>query len=91
MNKYIYTFLVAFASSFMTMITCALFAVFFVVQPFQKEAVDRGFATWEVIDNATGKTKFAWNEFAQALHPDHPELLLPELDQPLERINSKKK
>lgn len=91
MNKYTYTFLVSFTSSLMTVAVCAVFALFFIVQPFQKEAVDRGFATWEVTNNATGSTEFTWNEFAQALHPDHPELLLPELDQPLEKINSKKK
>lgn len=91
MNKYIYTIAVAVGSSIMTIITCALLALFFIVQPFQKEAVDRGFATWEVTDNATGSTKFTWNEFAQALHPDNPDLFLPELDQPLEKINSKKK
>jgi hypothetical protein len=54
-----------------------------VYQPFTKEAVDRGFATWEVVDNATGKTKFAWNEFAQALHPDNPDMFFAELDKPL--------
>ena len=83
MNKYIYTIAVAVASSVMTLTTCAVLVVLFIIQPFHKEAVNRGFATWEVIDNSTGKTKFTWNEFATALHPDNPENLFAEIERPL--------
>lgn len=86
MNKYIYTIIVALTSSLMTLTTCALLALFFIVQPFQKEAVDRGFATWEVTNNATGSTKFTWNEFAQALHPDHPDNFFAQIEKPLPAV-----
>lgn len=80
----------AIASSVLTLTIGSLAVIFYVIQPFNKEAVDRGFATWEVIDNSTGRTKFAWNEFAQAMHPDNPDIFLAEIEQPLEKINSKK-
>ena len=83
MNKYIYTIGVAILSSFMTLVVCGVSAIFLIVQPFHKEAVDRGFASWEVVSNATGKTKFTWNEFATALHPDNGANLFAEIEQPL--------
>lgn len=83
MNKYLYTSGVAILSSFMTLIVCTVLTIVFIIQPFNKEAVDRGFATWEVIDNSTGKTKFVWNEFGQALHPDNPANLFAEIERPL--------
>jgi len=33
-----------------------------IIMPMKKEAVDRGFASWEVIDNANGQTKFTWKD-----------------------------
>ena len=32
------------------------------ILPMKKAAVDLGYAHWEVVDNSTGQTKFAWNE-----------------------------
>jgi hypothetical protein len=70
-------------SSMLTLLVGMIFVLFYIIQPFQKEAVDRGFATWEVTDNATGSTKFTWNEFAQALHPDNPNNFFEEIEAPL--------
>lgn len=80
MNKYLYTAIVAILSSFMTTLICGLATIFFVVLPFNKEAVDRGFASWEVTNNATGATKFTWNEFAQGLHPENPDNVLASME-----------
>jgi hypothetical protein len=74
---------VAVSSSILTLLIGLVCMLVYVIQPFQKEAVDRGFANWEVVDNATGKTKFAWNEFAQALHPDNPANFLTQIEKPL--------
>lgn len=73
----------AIASSLLTFLVGSVFVLFYIIQPFNKEAVDRGFATWEVIDNSTGQTKFAWNEFATALHPDNPDNFFEEIEAPL--------
>lgn len=73
----------AIGSSMLTLTLGALAMVFYVVQPFQKEAVDRGFATWEVTNNATGATKFTWNEFATALNPANPNQMFAEIEKPL--------
>ncbi len=81
MKKYTYTIGVALLSSFFTLVVCGIAAIFLIVQPFHKEAVERGFANWEVINNATGATRFTWNEFAYAVHPDN---ILDEIEQPIE-------
>jgi hypothetical protein len=31
---------------------------FFVINPIKKEAIEKGYASWEVINNSTGKTEF---------------------------------
>jgi len=62
MKKYIYTIAVALTSSLLTLITASVAVCVFIIAPFNKAAVDRGFATWVVTNNATGSTKFAWNE-----------------------------
>jgi len=38
----------------------------YIIQPFQKDAVDKGFAIWEVTNNATGQTKFQWVDYSAA-------------------------
>ena len=48
----------------MTAILGTIAVLLYIVQPFQKEAVDRGFAIWEVSDNATGATKFQWVDYS---------------------------
>lgn len=62
MKKYINTIMVALMSSLLTLIITALAVCVFIIAPFHKAAVDRGFASWIVTNNATGATKFAWNE-----------------------------
>lgn len=91
MNKYIYTALVAATSSILTLMLGGLAVLVYIVQPFQKEAVDRGFADWAVTNNATGSTKFTWNEFATAVHPANPAAMFDQIEQPIEEINKKKK
>ena len=80
----------ALCSSLLTLLVGAVLAVIFIIQPFNKEAVDRGFATWEVTDNSTGQTKFTWNEFAQALHPDNPNNFFEEIEEPLPQVKGKR-
>ena len=64
MNKYIHTVTVALASSLLTALVGTIAVFLYVIQPFQKEAVDKGFAIWEVTNNATGGTKFQWVEYS---------------------------
>ena len=90
MNKYIYTAAVAITSSLVTLVVGGFAVLIYIVQPFQKEAVDRGFAEWTVTNNATGSTKFTWNEFATAVHPANPDNFFAQLEQPIEEINKKK-
>ena len=73
----------AISSSLATLVVLGFCVLFYVIQPFQKEAVDRGFANWEVTNNATGSTAFRWNEFAQAMHPDNPNNFFAEIEKPL--------
>ena len=62
MKKYIYTIGVALASSLLTLILASVAVYVFIMLPFNKEAVDRGFASWVVTNTATGSTKFAWKD-----------------------------
>ena len=64
MKKYITTAIVAITSSVLTAIIGSLAVYLYIVLPFQKAAVDRGFALWEVTNNATGSTKFVWVEYS---------------------------
>lgn len=54
--------LTALLSSVLTAAICYYLAIHYVLQPFQKEAVDRDYASWFVTDTATGATQFDWNE-----------------------------
>lgn len=90
-QTYIHVGLIAITSSLLTALIGALLVVFFIIQPFHKEAVDLGFARWEVINNATGQTVFKWNELAQALHPENTNKFFEELEKPIEEINKGKK
>jgi len=81
---------VAVSSSILTTLVGTVCVFLYVIQPFQKQAVDLGFATWEVTDNATGKTKFMWNEFAQAMHPDNPDNFFAQIEEPLPQVKGKK-
>jgi hypothetical protein len=74
---------VAISSSILTVLVGFVCMMFYVIQPYQKEAVDRGFASWDVVDNATGSTKFSWNVLAESLHPANSDIL-GELEKPLE-------
>ena len=64
MKKYITTAIVAITSSVLTALIGSLAVYLYIVLPFQKAAVDRGFAIWEVTNNATGSTKFVWVEYS---------------------------
>jgi len=43
-----------------------VYGIVYVIQPMQKDAVDKGFGIWEVTDNATGSTKFQWVDYSAA-------------------------
>jgi hypothetical protein len=64
MKQYIILTVTALTSSIITALLGSVAFVLYVIQPFQKEAVDRGFAIWEVSNNATGATKFQWVEYS---------------------------
>jgi hypothetical protein len=81
---------IAISSSILTIMVGLVCMYIYVIQPFQKDAVDRGFAVWEVTDNATGTTKFTWNEFAQAMHPDNPDNLFAQIEEPLPEVKKTK-
>ncbi len=52
-------------TSMLTIICTWFVFVFVYIFPTQKIAVDRGFAKWEVVDNAMGSTKFVWNDLQE--------------------------
>lgn len=60
MKKYIHTIAVALMSSLVTLILTSFAVFFFIVAPFQKEAVEGGHAYWRVTNPATGETAFTW-------------------------------
>jgi putative Mn2+ efflux pump MntP len=66
MKKYISHFITALISSVMTASLLVVCGFIYIIQPFQKDAVDRGFAIWEVTNNATGQTKFQWVDYSAA-------------------------
>lgn len=78
MKKYIYTIVVALTSSLLTLLLAGIAVCVFIIAPFNKAAVDRGFAKWVVTNTATGTTKFAWNDPALV-----EENILDQLDKPL--------
>lgn len=89
--------LMAFTSILSIICTCIVFG-FVYIFPTQKLAVDRGFAKWEVVDNAMGSTKFVWNDLQEIdktgfTDPDaevHEMDLMAEVDEPLPKINKRK-
>tara|TARA_R110000868_G_scaffold103681_6_gene285353 strand:+ start:525 stop:770 length:246 start_codon:yes stop_codon:yes gene_type:complete len=54
----------AFTSSVLTALLGFIAVYVYIILPFQKDAVDKGFAVWEVTDNATGSTQFQWVEYS---------------------------
>jgi hypothetical protein len=64
MNKYIILTVTALTSSIVTALLGSIAVLLYIIQPFQKEAIDKGFAIWEVTDNATGSTKFQWVDYS---------------------------
>lgn len=76
---------VAVSSSILTALVGFVCVWLYVIQPFQKQAVDRGFASWEVVDNANGSTEFTWNELATAVHPANANNdIFAQIEKPLE-------
>ena len=65
-NKYISHAITAFISSITTAALLSIVVLVNIIMPFQKEAVDKGFAVWEVTNNATGQTKFQWVDYSAA-------------------------
>jgi hypothetical protein len=64
MKQYIILTVTAMTSSIITALLGSVAVVLYVIQPFQKEAVDRGFALWEVTNTATGRTQFHWVDYS---------------------------
>ena len=85
MKKYIYTIVVALTSSLLTLILASIAVCVFIIMPFNKEAVDRGFASWVVTNTATGSTKFAWKDPLVAAKDayDMEDSLLNQIEEPL--------
>jgi len=63
MKQYIILTVTALTSSIITALLGSVAVLLYIIQPFQKEAIDRGFAIWEVTNNATGSTKFQWVDY----------------------------
>jgi hypothetical protein len=64
MNKYIILTVTALTSSIVTALLGSIAVLLYIIQPFRKEAIDKGFAIWEVTNNATGWTKFQWVDYS---------------------------
>lgn len=58
----IQTILIAILSSMLTAIVTIASMHILVISHMKKDAVDKGFAYWKVVDNSTGFTSFTWNE-----------------------------
>ena len=92
------TILLMVGTSILSIICTWLVFVSVVVFPTQKLAVDRGFAKWEVTDNAMGSTKFVWNDLQETdtegfTDPDAEVQdmdLMAGVDEPLPRIKNRK-
>jgi hypothetical protein len=82
MKNYLIIISTALTSSILTAALVSAVLYFNVLLPMRKEAVDRGFATWQVTDNATGATKFGWNEIDQTVHEQNPDIF-DKIAQPL--------
>lgn len=52
----------AITSSLLSLLIAGVCVMLYVLQPFQKEAVDRGFASWVVTNTSNGATEFQWGE-----------------------------
>jgi hypothetical protein len=63
MKQYMILTVTALSASILTAALGTIAVLLYIVQPLQKEAVDRGFAVWEVTNNATGATAFAWVDY----------------------------
>lgn len=85
-------------TSMLSILCTWLVFVFMYIFPTQKLAVDRGFAKWEVVDNAMGSTKFVWNDLQEIdttgfTDPDAEVQsmdLMAAVDEPLPKIKNKK-
>jgi hypothetical protein len=55
------TIILIILTSIMSICSTGLIYEWFVVMPFKRDAVEKGFATWQVINNSTGRTQFTWN------------------------------
>lgn len=85
-------------TSMLSILCTWLVFVFMHIFPTQKLAVDRGFAKWEVVDNAMGSTKFVWNDLQEIdttgfTDPDAEVQsmdLMALVDEPLPKIKNKK-
>ena len=82
------------ATTFEAIILCVLSSVLgvcvgiiamflFSIQPMKKEAVERGFATWQVVDNSNGATKFTWNKSKQM--EEEVEEMFANIEKPLDQ------
>jgi len=58
----------ALMSSIVTLIGGYIYVTLHIVQPFQKEAVDREYASWIVTNTATGATSFQWSEIVPEIN-----------------------
>lgn len=54
-------------SSVLTLCVAMIAAYAYLVSPLKKEAVDRGFAEWKVVDNSSGQTQFVWKQSPKLL------------------------
>lgn len=85
-------------TSILSIICTWLVFVFVYIFPTQKLAVDRGFAKWEVVDNAMGSTKFVWNDLqeidTEGFNDPDAEVqdmdLMAGVDEPLPKLNKKR-
>ena len=68
------TIILIILTSIMTLCSTGLVYEYFVVMPFKRDAVEKGFATWQVINNSTGRTQFTWNS------PLHEHSILDEIE-----------
>lgn len=84
------TIALALGSSAMTIAATYLVILICVIQPMKKEAVDRGFASWQVVNNATGFTVFAWNEIDATIHGANPNTIFDRVAEPLPDLSSTK-
>jgi len=86
LNNIITSAAVAAFSSLLTLSIAAVAVEYYITRPFQKEAVELGYAQWNITDNSSGSTDFGWiiDPTGSGLHRPNPDNMFTQIEKDLE-------